>query len=143
MFSIFIQVQCMLLKLRIYLVPLSLLDLYVEKMRYAAVSCMSRSYRPTVPVSYIALVLGFTSVGPTTEGSDEDTYGMEECVEWLKAHGACLTSEDSGEIHFDTKASISSLFIPEPEDAVAHGDASLAVSDFMTRNLGELKFSNA
>ncbi|CAH9065434.1 unnamed protein product [Cuscuta europaea] len=113
-----------------------LMDLYVDKMRYAAVRCMSRSYRPTVPISYIAQVLGFTSVGPTTEGSDEDTDGMEDCVEWMKAHGACLTSEDSGEIQFDTKASIPSLYIPEPEDAVSHGDASLAVSDFLTRSLG-------
>ncbi|KVI09734.1 hypothetical protein Ccrd_011860 [Cynara cardunculus var. scolymus] len=54
-------------------------DLYVEKMRYAAVKCMTRSYRPTLP------------------------------------------------------ASLASLFMPEPDDAVAHGDASLAVNDFLTR----------
>lgn len=111
-----------------------LMDLYADKMRYAAVRCMSRSNRPTVPVTYIAQVLGFTSVLSTTE-ENEDTDGVEDCVEWLKAHGACLTSDNSGEMQFDAKASVSTLFMPEPEDAVSHGDASLAVNDFLTRNL--------
>ncbi|XP_041000387.1 SAC3 family protein A-like isoform X2 [Juglans microcarpa x Juglans regia] len=108
-----------------------LMDLYVEKMRYKAVSCMSRSYRPTIPVSYITQVLGFTT--PKNEECDEDSYGLEECVAWLKAHGACLIPDNSGEMLLDTKASCSSLYMPEPEDAVAHGDASLAVNDFLTR----------
>ncbi|KAI3748661.1 hypothetical protein L6452_11909 [Arctium lappa] len=103
-----------------------LMDLYVEKMRYAAVKCMTRSYRPTLPVSYVAQILGF----PTAD--EKDTEGLEECMEWLKAHGACLTSDNSGEMMLDAKASMTSLFMPEPEDAVAHGDASLAVNDFLT-----------
>ncbi|KAF9674811.1 hypothetical protein SADUNF_Sadunf10G0165800 [Salix dunnii] len=109
-----------------------LMDLYVEKMRYRAVSCMSRSYRPTIPVSYIAQVLGFSS---TSDGNDEDSdgSGLEDCVEWMKAHGACLTTDNNGEMQLDTKASSSSLYMPEPEDAVAHGDANLAVNDFLTR----------
>ncbi|KAJ6758087.1 80 KDA MCM3-ASSOCIATED PROTEIN [Salix koriyanagi] len=109
-----------------------LMDLYVEKMRYRAVSCMSRSYRPTIPVSYIARVLGFCR---TSDGNDEDSdgSGLVECLEWMKAHGACLASDDGGEIQLDTKASSSSLYMPEPEDAVAHGDANLAVNDFLTR----------
>ncbi|KAK6234100.1 hypothetical protein QUC31_006506 [Theobroma cacao] len=111
-----------------------LMDLYVEKMRYKAVGCMSRSYRPQVPVSYIAQVLGFGSGMPTNEGSDEkDSDGLEECVDWLKAHGACLVADSNGEMQLDAKASSSSLYMPEPEDAVAHGDASLAVNDFLTR----------
>ncbi|XVE69024.1 hypothetical protein DITRI_Ditri09bG0116400 [Diplodiscus trichospermus] len=113
-----------------------LMDLYVEKMRYKAVSCMSRSYRPQVPVSYIAHVLGFSSALPANEGSDEkDSDGLEECVDWLKAHGACLVADNNGEMQLDTKASSSSLYMPDPEDAVAHGDASLAVNDFLTRAL--------
>ncbi len=64
---------------------------------------MSRSYRPTVPVSYIAEVLGFSSTG---EGNDQkDSDGLEECVEWLKAHGACLTVDSIGEMQLDTKVS--------------------------------------
>ncbi|XP_022744381.1 SAC3 family protein A-like isoform X2 [Durio zibethinus] len=111
-----------------------LMDLYVEKMRYKAVSCMSRSYRPQVPVLYIAQVLGFSSSIPTNGGSDEkDSEGLEDCVDWLKSHGACLIADSNGEMQLDTKASSSSLYMPEPEDAVAHGDASLAVNDFLTR----------
>lgn len=107
-----------------------LMDLYVEKMRYEAVKCMSRSYRPTIPVSYIAQVLGFTN-----EVSDEKDMDccLEECVEWLKAHGACLILDNSEGMQLDAKASSSSLYMPEPEDAVAHGDANLAVNDFLTR----------
>lgn len=111
-----------------------LMDLCVEKMRYEAVRCMSRSYRPTVPVSYIAQVLGFTSASPASEGSDlKEVDKSEECVEWLKAHGACLITDNTGEMQLDAKASSSSLYRPEPEDAVAHGDTSLAVNDFLTR----------
>lgn len=76
----------------------------MEKMRFKAVSCMSRSYRPTVPVSYIAQILGFTSVTPADEGCDEkDTEGLEECVEWLKAHGASLVADNNGEMQLDGK----------------------------------------
>lgn len=65
---------------------------------------MSRSYRPTVPVSYVAQVLGFTGVSPTNEGSDEkDSDGLEECVEWLKAHGASLVADNNGELQLDAK----------------------------------------
>ncbi|CAK7325585.1 unnamed protein product [Dovyalis caffra] len=101
-------------------------------MRYKAVSCMSRSYRPTIPVTYIAQVLGFSSTSDEID-VDSDVSGLEECVEWMKAHGACLTSDNNGEMQLDTKASSSSLYMPEPEDAVAHGDANLAVNDFLTR----------
>ncbi|KAI5575122.1 hypothetical protein BDE02_10G190800 [Populus trichocarpa] len=110
-----------------------LMDLYVEKMRYKAVSCMSWSYRPTIPVSYIAQVLGFSSASDGNDEKDSDGSGLEECVEWMKAHGACLTTDNNGEMQLDTKASSSSLYMPEPEDAVAHGDANLAVNDFLTR----------
>ncbi|KAJ9545533.1 hypothetical protein OSB04_025240 [Centaurea solstitialis] len=109
-----------------------LMDLYIEKMRYAALKCITRSYRPTLPVSYVAQVLGF----PSAEGSDEkDIGGLEECAEWLKAHGACVATDNSGELMLDAKASVASLFMPEPDDAVSHGDASLAVNDFLTRSL--------
>ncbi|MED6159110.1 hypothetical protein PIB30_039341 [Stylosanthes scabra] len=111
-----------------------LMDLYVEKMRFKAVTCMCRSYRPTVPVSYISQVLGFSNVAATSGVSDEkDTDALEECSEWLKAHGANIIADNSGDMVVDTKASSTSLFVPEPEDAVAHGDANLAVNDFFAR----------
>ncbi|CAH8291481.1 unnamed protein product [Eruca vesicaria subsp. sativa] len=109
-----------------------LMDLYVEKMRYKAVTVMSRSCRPTIPVSYLAYVLGFTNT--SSEGTGEkETDGMEVCSEWLKAHGASLIVESNGDMLLDTKASTTSLFMPEPEDAVAHGDKNLDVNDFFTR----------
>lgn len=114
-----------------------LMDLYVEKMRYSAVKCMSRSYRPTVPVSYIAQLLGFTSSMPTTEmAGAKDSEGLEDCAEWLKAHGASLIVDNStGEMQLDSKASSSTLYMPDPEDAVAHGDTTLAVNDFLAKNI--------
>ncbi|CAL0320640.1 unnamed protein product [Lupinus luteus] len=111
-----------------------LMELSVEKMRYKAVSCMCRSYRPSVPVSYISRVLGFSTIVPTNVVSDEkDTDGLEECLEWLKAHGASIITDNNGDMLLDTKASSSTLFVPEPDDAVAHGDANLAVNDFFAR----------
>ncbi|WZY91988.1 hypothetical protein YC2023_064317 [Brassica napus] len=109
-----------------------LMDLYVEKMRYKAVTVMSRSCRPTVPVSYLAQVLGFTNT--SSEGSGEkETDSMEACSEWLKAHGASLIADSNGDMLLDTKVSTTNLFMPEPEDAVAHGDKNLDVNDFFTR----------
>lgn len=69
---------------------------------------MSRSYRPTIPVTYIAQVLGFPNVLTATEGSEEkETDGLEECVEWLKAHGACLITDTNGEMQLDSKVCFS------------------------------------
>ncbi|XP_039023501.1 SAC3 family protein A-like [Hibiscus syriacus] len=83
------------------------MDLYVEKMRYKSVNCMSRSYRPRVPVPYIAQVVGFNSGMPINEGSDEkDSDGLEECVEWLKAHGACLVADSNGEMQLDSQVTL-------------------------------------
>ncbi|XP_020696438.1 SAC3 family protein A isoform X2 [Dendrobium catenatum] len=111
----------------------SLMDLHVEKMRFEAMKCISKSYRPTVPVSYIAHVLGFSTSAQTGFDDENGANGLEECEEWLKAHGAVLVAENNAELQVDTKASSSTLYMPEPEDAVAHGDANLAVDDFFTR----------
>lgn len=79
-------------------------DHYMEKMRYKAVSCMSKSYRPAVPVSYISQVLGFASASSANnDGEGKETDGLEECVEWLKAHGACLVNDNNGEMQLDAK----------------------------------------
>ncbi|RWW27755.1 hypothetical protein GW17_00007807 [Ensete ventricosum] len=67
---------------------------------------------------------------------DTSIDGVEECEEWLRAHGAVLTVDNNGELQLDAKVSCASsttLYMPEQEDAVAHGDASLAVDDFFTR----------
>ncbi|OEL13694.1 SAC3 family protein A [Dichanthelium oligosanthes] len=106
-----------------------LMDLYVERMRFEAIKCMSKSYCPTVPVRYSAQVLGFVGIDEVCEGNG--AVGLEECKKWLKAHGAVLSVDNSGEVQIDTKVSSTSLYIPEPENAVSHGDASLAVDDFL------------
>lgn len=86
-------------------------DLYVEKMRFKAVSCMCRSYRPTIPVSYVAQILGFTNITPTNEESeDKDSEGLEECIEWLKLHGASFIADNNGEMQLDAKV-FDSIFL--------------------------------
>lgn len=91
----------------------SLADLYVEKMRFEAVKCMSRSYRPSVPVVYIAQVLGFPSLGsPEEVGENKFSISsrVEDCVEWLRAHGANLNEDSNGEMQLDTKVRIFNMF---------------------------------
>lgn len=80
-------------------------------MRYKAVNCMSRSYRPSIPVPYVAQVLGF-STSSGEEVQEKDVDGLEECTEWLKGHGACLITDNNGEMQLDTKvSSISPLWL--------------------------------
>jgi hypothetical protein len=67
-------------------------------MRFEAIKCISRSYRPTVPVGYVARILGFL-----LNGDDRS----EECEIWLKSHGAILSLDNSGELQIDTKVMIS------------------------------------
>lgn len=110
-----------------------LMDLHVEKMRFEAIKCMSKSYRPTVPVTYIAHVLGFSTSVQTGFDGENGVNGLDDCEEWLRSHGAVLIVENNVELQLDAKASSSTLYMPEPEDAVAHGDANLAVDDFFTR----------
>nr|XP_024395611.1 SAC3 family protein A-like isoform X1 [Physcomitrium patens] len=108
-----------------------LMDSHTEKMRFEAVKCMSRSYRPTIPVSSVARSLGFT----TESSSEGESEGLEECEEWLRAHGAHLQFDStSNELVMEAKLSQTSLFMPEPEDVVPHGDANLALNDFFSRS---------
>ncbi|KAJ1686564.1 hypothetical protein LUZ63_017954 [Rhynchospora breviuscula] len=109
------------------------MDLYVEKMRFEAVKSMSKAYRPTLPVRYVAQVLGFMKNSEEKKSEITDKSGFEDCEQWLKAHGAVLKSDGSGDLQLDGKASMTTLYMPEPENAVSHGDASLAVDDFLTR----------
>lgn len=72
-------------------------------MRFIAIKCICKSYRPTLPVSYIARNLGFSRGEETTDVEDMDASGLYECEEWLKAHGAVLTVDNNGENLLDTK----------------------------------------
>lgn len=56
----------------------------------------------------------------------------------VQAHGAVLTDvSDPLSAKLDCKESADQIFIPEKEDACAHGDANLAVDDFMKRVAAE------
>lgn len=86
-------------------------------MRYKAVTCMCRSYRPTVPVSYVSQVLGFSTAMAANGASDENdaAAALEECLEWLKAHGASTITDNNGDMLLDTKVClISTLYIRYP-----------------------------
>jgi len=78
-------------------------------MRFEAMKCMSRSYRPTVPVGYVAQILGFLRTDTEGCATNEDD-GLEECEKWLKAHGAVLSEDKSGELQIDMKVSTLSVF---------------------------------
>ena len=107
-----------------------LMDIHIEKMRFEAAKCMTRSYRPTIPVASVARALGFI-----TESSSGETEGVEDCEEWLRAHGAHVQFDSSSsEVVVEAKLSTSSLFMPEPEDVVPHGDANLGLNDFFSRS---------
>lgn len=138
-----------------------LMDLMVEKIRFQAVQCMAKTYKPSVSVSYIARILAFGVAVESVPGGkrdklevktlpseadgvskiketralvENDIYPevLEECEEWLRAHG-CVFLEKDGERLIDCMASKRRLFMPEPEDVVPHGDANLELTDFLSR----------
>ncbi|CAM6085017.1 unnamed protein product [Calypogeia fissa] len=109
-----------------------LMDKHVEKMRFEAVKCMTRSYRPSLPVSFIARTLGFSGI-VTLGGEEKEIDGVDDCDEWLRSHGAQVNFDSTAnELVLDTKMSAMSLFMPEPEDVVPHGDANLGLNDFFS-----------
>lgn len=75
-------------------------------MRFEAVKSMSKAYRPTLPVRYVAQVLGFVKNSEEKESETTDRSGFEECEQWLKGHGAVLTSDGTGDLQFDGKVLI-------------------------------------
>ena len=86
-----------------YSVVLLITDLYAERMRFEAIKCMSKSYRPTVPIRYAAQVLGFLGIDEVYETNGA---GLEEFKKWLKAHGAVLSVDNNGEVQIDTKVNL-------------------------------------
>lgn len=55
-----------------------------EKMRFEGLKCMAKAYATKIPVKYVSKILGFAAV----DGS----------VDWLKSHGAVLSSFENGEM---------------------------------------------
>ena len=99
-------------------------------------------------MAHLARVLGFTLHRAYVPGDSErdpvvGTDGaprvdppwaqpedVDECVQWLEAHGA-VVKDDGGVPSVDCKESAPRLFVPEDKNAVAHGDQTLDIADFM------------
>lgn len=72
-------------------------------MRFEAVKCMTRSYRPSLPVSFIARTLGFSGI-VSLGGEEKEIDGVDECDEWLRSHGAQINFDsNANEVVLDTK----------------------------------------
>jgi len=92
-------------------------DLRVEEIRYEAVQCIVKSYRPSVSVAdqHPPLLL------EEEEEEEEEEEGEEEgavraCAQWLRAHGATLVEsagegEGRAELVFNCKVSGAHLSI--------------------------------
>ncbi len=121
-----------------------LMDAAVERIRFAAVTVVARAYRPGLPLAALLPALGFDledeeadaaeaeadkEAEPTAAAEAKRDAQLAALRAWLLAHGAVLSGEDGAEL--DCKASAPALFVPIPEDAVAHGDADLDVTDFL------------
>ena len=53
---------------------------------------------------------------------------LEDCLSWLDECGAVMTgADDAAELAVDCKASSGVLQMPADKEAVAHGDANLAI----------------
>jgi hypothetical protein len=95
--------------------------------RFDAASVAARAYRPSLPLRALLPALGFDA---------PDAGGAPALHAWLLAHGAVINAPAGGEdgvedAEVDCKATAAALFVPAPENAVAHGDADLDVSDFL------------
>jgi len=101
----------------------------LEKVRFEGIKCLVRTHRPSLAIESTARFLGFMTEDSSGDTKDE---AIEECVSWLLAHGACLDQGPEGQYTmFNTKESTDTLFVPEKEDAVAHGDATMSLGSFL------------
>ena len=129
----------------------------VERQRFRGLSVVVTSYRPTMPIRAVATQMGFRSrdvyakEGTENGNAEDDDEDEFECQDWLSAHGAVLTDRDFGNkssavggatgtryASIETKLSMGKIFIPEKEEAVAHGDANLKANNFFNKNFSTL-----
>lgn len=128
----------------------AILDVLVPKMRWHALNVTVKAFRPTVPLPFLCLLLGFSSSIEAPPSSAEQplpgckansTIGkfvptddveqqIESCREYTQSHGGVLLEGDAG---LDCKSSAGKLQIPEDTTKVSHGDANLALEDFLTK----------
>ena len=134
----------------------ALMDIAAPALRFATLTSLVAAVKPSFPVALAARVLGF---GPGTLQDGEGGGGRARaaplpgcsCVRfagacapapdaaaaaaaataWLTAHGAVVTGAGGPDAGVDCRASAGRLAVPEDDGAVAHGDANLAIDDFM------------
>jgi len=109
-----------------------LMEMHADKVRYKGLQIVAASYRPHIQVSYLAEVLGFRDPSDSTAG--ECHRANVTCTDWISRHGGIILRDGLGDDStLDTKGSVGLLHVPEHEGAVAHGDPSLALDDFLAR----------
>ena len=126
----------------------ALLDLAVPRLRFETLSAFVSAFRPTVPVSFLSKALGFLGENDVVKAEygrkkvlagcselifkgkyaplNDKKVAIKACAKWLEQCGAIL---ENGAV--DCKASAGHLSVPEDKEAVAHGDANLALDDFL------------
>lgn len=75
-----------------------LMGICFEKMRFEGLKCMAKAYATKIPVKYMSKILGFAAI--------------DETVDWLKSHGAVLSSFENGEMALLPKESIPLISMP-------------------------------
>ncbi|CAL8460527.1 g56 [Coccomyxa elongata] len=137
----------------------ALMDVFIDRFRFAALNMIVRAHKPHVQLRFLTRILGFLAPAADTEdvapaavaagislpGSrlpvfrgkhgpqDDPELAAEDCIKWLEEHGAVVTKATGGRLSdatLDCKSSATQLFMPAPV-AVAHGDANLAIDDFL------------
>ncbi|KAK3274725.1 hypothetical protein CYMTET_17108 [Cymbomonas tetramitiformis] len=109
------------------------LELYMDKLRFKAITVCVRVLRTVVPVRDLIKTLGFDVV-PEVTAEEEVIPPHDACTAWLAAHGAVLQGTGADTV-VDCKSSVNTLFVPT-NTAVAHGDANLTAADFLSSSFG-------
>lgn len=139
----------------------ALMDLAVPKLRFECLVAFSRAFMRLDVGDFLCSVLGFlSSPADAPEAKKASFYepgcsrystgefeggfrgvqdreeALEECMEFLEACGVVMLPSTKGDDDdetpvIDCRATASSLKMPEEKDQVAHGDATLALADFM------------
>ena len=126
------------------------MDVAAPGLRFDTLRVLVAALRPGMPVALAARVLGFWRAAAAADAAPAHTLpgcssprcdgacapaaaaadAAAAATAWLTAHGAIIVGTgDAAAV--DCKASAERLAVPEDDAAVAHGDARLAVDDFL------------